>query len=67
MKGIGTNSIPSNLKNFIGTGNTVHGRTNTDISKDLNLHLSKFFLLIHFQKSRIFALPLYITISQNFF
>jgi hypothetical protein len=67
MKGTGASIIPSNLNIFIETGNTVQCRTNADISKALNLYLSKFFPLIHFQRRRFFALPLYITLSQNFF
>jgi hypothetical protein len=67
MKGTGASSIPSNLKFFIETGNTVHGRTNADIYKALNLYLSKFFPLIHFQRRRFFALPLYTTLRQFFF
>jgi len=43
IKETGANSIPSNLKMFIESGNTVHGRTNADTSKALNLYFSKFF------------------------
>lgn len=33
MKGTRASSILSNLKIVMETGNTVHGRTNSDISK----------------------------------
>ena len=43
MRGTGANSILSNLKVFIESGNIVHGRTDADTAKALNLYLSKFF------------------------
>jgi hypothetical protein len=53
MKGTGANSIPSNSKIFIETENTVHGRINADISKALNIYLSKFFPPNPFSKKKI--------------
>jgi len=51
---MGFNSGFKGLKMFIESGNTVHGRTNADTSKALNLYFSKFFSPLNpFSKKKI--------------